>query len=164
MNGQPIRAFVDSGAQSSIMSAACAERCNLLRLLDRRFAGMAVGVGTGTIVGQIHQARAPGLRELGGLAGSRRGSADCLAAGVAARLARAWSSVSPLCMCGARAPLPATFSVHAPLEAMCARHARHARRRTTRGRLHAWHSAALSAYITVRAIKAPGGRAPPRAP
>ncbi len=110
MNGQPIRAFVDSGAQSSIMSAACAERCNLLRLLDRRFAGMAVGVGTGTIVGQIHQARAPCLREPGGLSGSRRGSADCLAAGGAARLARAWSSVSPLCMCGARAPLPATFS------------------------------------------------------
>ncbi|KAK9825142.1 hypothetical protein WJX81_003922 [Elliptochloris bilobata] len=56
VNGQPIKAFVDSGAQSSIMSQDCARRCNLLHLLDKRFQGMAVGVGSGKIVGQIHQA------------------------------------------------------------------------------------------------------------
>ncbi len=55
VNGQPIKAFVDSGAQSSIMSQDCARRCNLLHLLDKRFQGMAVGVGSGKIVGQIHQ-------------------------------------------------------------------------------------------------------------
>ena len=46
---------MDSGAQSSIMSQDCARRCNLLHLLDKRFQGMAVGVGSGKIVGQIHQ-------------------------------------------------------------------------------------------------------------
>lgn len=45
VNGNPVQAFVDSGAQSTIISQRCAEQCNLLHKLDTRFAGMAIGVG-----------------------------------------------------------------------------------------------------------------------
>lgn len=54
VNDVPLKAFIDSGAQMSIMSRECAERCNLLRLMDTRFQGMALGVGSAKIVGRIH--------------------------------------------------------------------------------------------------------------
>lgn len=54
MNGKPLQVFVDSGAQTTIMSSACADRLGLLHLVDTRFAGVAVGVGTGKILGKIH--------------------------------------------------------------------------------------------------------------
>lgn len=57
INDHAIKAFVDSGAQNTIMSAKCAERCGLVRLIDKRFAGEARGVGTAKIVGRIHIAQ-----------------------------------------------------------------------------------------------------------
>eukprot|EP00262_Sarcandra_glabra_P007414 TRINITY_DN20214_c0_g1_i1.p1 TRINITY_DN20214_c0_g1~~TRINITY_DN20214_c0_g1_i1.p1 ORF type:complete len:411 (-),score=94.29 TRINITY_DN20214_c0_g1_i1:201-1433(-) len=56
VNGVALKAFVDSGAQSTIISKSCAERCGLLRLLDRRYKGIAHGVGQSEILGKIHVA------------------------------------------------------------------------------------------------------------
>lgn len=44
------------GAQSTIMTKQCAEACGIANLIDTRFAGQAVGVGTGVILGRIHLA------------------------------------------------------------------------------------------------------------
>jgi DNA damage-inducible protein 1 len=63
INKIPIQAFVDSGAQSTIMSQSLAERCGypsiqlrLTRLIDKRYAGKAIGVGSCKIIGRIHAA------------------------------------------------------------------------------------------------------------
>ena len=54
IEGHPVVAFVDSGAQSTIISKTLAEKTGILRLLDRRYAGVAQGVGQARIFGKIH--------------------------------------------------------------------------------------------------------------
>jgi DNA damage-inducible protein 1 len=56
VNKVPLQAFVDSGAQMTIISQPCAERVGLMRLCDKRYHGVAVGVGQAKIIGRIHAA------------------------------------------------------------------------------------------------------------
>jgi DNA damage-inducible protein 1 len=54
VNGTPFKAFVDSGAQQTIMSLEATKKCNISHLIDRRWCGIAQGVGTQKIIGKIH--------------------------------------------------------------------------------------------------------------
>lgn len=56
VNDVPVKAFVDTGAQMTILSPELAEKCGLSRLIDKRFEGEARGVGSAQIEGRIHSA------------------------------------------------------------------------------------------------------------
>ena len=49
-----LHVFLSIGAQTTIMSSACALKCDIFRLVDKRWAGIAKGVGIQRIVGRIH--------------------------------------------------------------------------------------------------------------
>ncbi|KAK2956282.1 putative DNA damage-inducible protein 1 [Blattamonas nauphoetae] len=54
VNGRKVTAFIDTGAQSTIMSQRLCEYCGISHLIDRKRAGIAVGVGTAEIIGKVH--------------------------------------------------------------------------------------------------------------
>lgn len=54
VNNQDVQAFVDSGAQTTIISPKLAAKVGIDRLIDRRFQGEARGVGSQKIEGKIH--------------------------------------------------------------------------------------------------------------
>ncbi len=56
INGHKFPAFVDSGAQMTVMSEKFADKLGLLHLVDDRFAGVAVGVGNAKILGKVTMA------------------------------------------------------------------------------------------------------------
>lgn len=54
INGVKVQAFVDSGAQSTIISPRLAEKVGISRLIDRRIRSEARGVGSKMTEGKIH--------------------------------------------------------------------------------------------------------------
>lgn len=54
VNGHKVQAFVDSGAQTTIISPKLAAEIGIDRLIDKRFQGEARGVGSQRIEGKIH--------------------------------------------------------------------------------------------------------------
>ena len=56
LNDVPLKAFVDTGAQMTVMSLQTAQRCKLGPLIDQRFRGVAAGVGTARLIGRVHMA------------------------------------------------------------------------------------------------------------
>jgi len=57
INKVDLIALVDTGAQSTIMGLECAKKTGLYNMIDTRFHGTAVGVGTSKIIGVIHAAQ-----------------------------------------------------------------------------------------------------------
>ena len=53
INGFVVPAIIDTGAQISIMSFSCAQRCRINSNIDTRYSGKAIGVGSSDIIGRI---------------------------------------------------------------------------------------------------------------
>ena len=54
VNGHFIKVFVDTGAQMTIMLKETAVNFGLIRWMDKRYRGIARGVGSAEILGKIH--------------------------------------------------------------------------------------------------------------
>ena len=54
INGFTVKAFIDTGAQSSIMNLKLAKKIGCEKLIDKKYKGKALGVGTQSIYGKIH--------------------------------------------------------------------------------------------------------------
>jgi len=57
INGWLVQAVISTGAQASLLGLSCAKECNLHRLVDKRFAGVARGLSNVNIIGRIHSAQ-----------------------------------------------------------------------------------------------------------
>ena len=57
INNKKVAALVDTGAQSTFMSLELCNRCGLMNMVDKRFQGIAHGVGASRIIGVIHAAQ-----------------------------------------------------------------------------------------------------------
>lgn len=57
INKMVMTALVDTGAQSTIISEDLAKKCGIYNLCDKRYSGIAKGVGTTKIIGVIHAAQ-----------------------------------------------------------------------------------------------------------
>merc|ERR1740129_189397 len=55
ISGFAVEMMVDSGGQTSVMSATLAQQLNLMDRLDRSGQGLAAGVGRSTILGVLRQ-------------------------------------------------------------------------------------------------------------
>lgn len=55
INGHPVKALVDSGAQMTIMHSRLVAATGLSHLLDKRYTGEGRGAGVAKILGRIHQ-------------------------------------------------------------------------------------------------------------
>jgi hypothetical protein len=53
VNGHLIPAIIDTGAEITVMSAACAKRCGLSSRIDTQHCGKAIGVGSSEIIGGV---------------------------------------------------------------------------------------------------------------
>ena len=54
VNGYTVPAIIDTGAQISIMSYGCAQRCRISGNIDTKYSGRAIGVGSSDILGRIN--------------------------------------------------------------------------------------------------------------
>eukprot|EP00792_Barthelona_sp_PAP020_P001732 TRINITY_DN1278_c0_g1_i1.p1 TRINITY_DN1278_c0_g1~~TRINITY_DN1278_c0_g1_i1.p1 ORF type:complete len:367 (+),score=105.27 TRINITY_DN1278_c0_g1_i1:52-1101(+) len=53
-NGVDFNAFIDTGAQTSILSQKTAEKLGLMDLVDPMFGSLVKGVGNGVVIGRVH--------------------------------------------------------------------------------------------------------------
>ena len=53
-NGKSCQAFLDTGAQVTVVGLKFAEEYGIMKILDEQWGGKVVGVGTSNILGRVH--------------------------------------------------------------------------------------------------------------